>query len=407
MRTWLDVADDDPFGPQALPYGSFVHGRAGPRVGVRIGSQVLDLSGLTETHAGLGHLFERGTLDDLLDADATTWRAVRSFVHDQVTDPTRRVEVVPHLVPLEEVSLRLPFTVADYVDFYSSEHHASRVGEIFRPDAPRLPRPWRHLPIGYHGRAGTVVVSGTDVVRPRGQRLTADAEVVVGPTRKLDLEAEVAFVLGGSTTPGTSVDLDSARSHVFGVCLLNDWSARDVQSWEYVPLGPFLGKSFATSISAWVLPLEALETARVPPPPRETALVDHLDDTGSGAEPWGLDLRLEVRINGEVIARPPFASTYWTAAQQLVHLTSNGATIRPGDVFASGTVSGPADDERGCLLELTWDGTAPISLSDGTTRGYLADGDVVTITATAPGPRGSTVGLGEVSATVLPARAPE
>ncbi|MGJ9412949.1 fumarylacetoacetase [Aeromicrobium sp. CF4.19] len=401
-QTWVDVADEDPFGPAALPYGSFVRdGSDEPRVGVRIGDLVLDLTGLTAGEAGLGPLLEDGTLDALLAADPTTWRAVRSFVQGRLSDPGFRAEVEPHLHPLADVTLRLPFTVADYVDFYSSEHHASRVGQIFRPAAPDLPPQWRSLPIGYHGRSGTVVVSGTDVVRPHGQVRAADG-VVVGPSTQLDLEAEVAFVLGGATSAGTPVALEDAGVHVFGVCLLNDWSARDVQAWEYVPLGPFLGKSFATTLSAWVLPLEALDEARVAPPPREPAPPAYLDD--SGAEPWGLDVLLEVRINDEVVSRPPLASTYWTAAQQLAHLTVGGATVRPGDVFATGTVSGPGDDERGCLLELTWGGTRPLQLGDGSTRGYLDDGDVVTITATAPGPGGAVVGLGEVVGRVLPAR---
>jgi fumarylacetoacetase len=299
------------------------------------------------------------------------------------------------LVPAADVELLLPFSVADYVDFYASEHHARNIGAIFRPDVddPLTPN-WKHLPIGYHGRAGTVVVSGSPVPRPHGQRRTPDGEVVFGPSVRLDIEAEVGFVVGVGSPRGTPVGLDAVDRHVFGVCLVNDWSARDIQAWEYVPLGPFLGKSFATSVSPWVVPLAALSHARTAPPPRDPRPLPYLDDTG--APPWGLDLALEVRLNGHVVARPPFASMYWTPAQMLAHMTVNGASLRTGDLFASGTVSGPEPGQRGSLIELTTNATEPLALPDGGTRGFLEDGDEVVITATAPGPDGARIGFGEV-----------
>jgi fumarylacetoacetase len=398
---WAGVPAGHVFGVHALPYGSFTTDASTQRrVGVAVGSAVLDL---TTAAARLlpeqAALFADGTLDRLLAAGPAVWRHVRTALQEWLTTDAHGDALQPLLLPASDVVLHLPFTVADYVDFYASEHHATNVGRMFRPDGEPLPRAWKHLPIGYHGRAGTVVVSGTPVRRPAGQRLDAGGEVVVAPTARLDVEAEVGFVVGVGSPLGQPVTLDAFVEHVFGVCLVNDWSARDIQSFEYVPLGPFLGKSFATSISPWVLPLAALEQARVRPPARDIPLVRYLDDTDADA--WALDLQLEVRVNGHVVSRPPFASMYWTAAQQLAHLTVNGASLRPGDLFASGTVSGPSRNERGCLLELTWNGTQPLVLADGTTRTFLDDGDEVVISATAPGPDGGVVGLGEVCGRVV------
>jgi fumarylacetoacetase len=295
----------------------------------------------------------------------------------------------------------MPFTVADYVDFYSSEHHARNLGRILRPGQPELPPNWKHLPVGYHGRAGTVVVSGTDVVRPSGQRRTPEGEVVFGPTTRLDIEAEVGYVVGVPSSLGSPVPLDAFADHVFGICLVNDWSARDIQGWEYQPLGPFLGKSFATSVAAWVTPLAALDAAWIAPPPRDPQLLPYLDD--AGAPPYGLDLRLEVRLNENLVSVPLFAQMYWTGAQQLAHMTVNGASLRTGDLFASGTVSGPERGERGSLVELSWNGAEPITLADGRERTFLEDGDEVVITATAPAPDGETIELGEVRGRVVAA----
>ncbi len=299
------------------------------------------------------------------------------------------------------MSLHLPFEVADYVDFYASENHARNVGQIFRPDAADSLTPnWKHLPIGYHGRSGTVVVSGTEVVRPSGQRKApTDPAPLFGPSVRLDIEAEVGFVVGAPSPMGSSVALSAFRDHVFGVCLLNDWSARDIQAWEYVPLGPFLGKSFATSVSAWITPLDALEEARVPPPARTHPLLPYLDDADE--EPGGYDLRISVAVNGHTISEPPFSTMYWTAAQQLAQMTANGASLRTGDLYGSGTVSGPTERERGSLLELTWNGTTPLDLPTGK-RTFLEDNDEVTLTAWAPGPDGTRVGLGEVTGRIAP-----
>jgi fumarylacetoacetase len=403
--TWAPVRADSPFGVQTLPYGVFSHaGSARPRVGVRVGDSVLDVAPVAAAQGlGWADVFDAPALDGLLGLGRPAWSQTRRWLARLLTDREHEAAALPHLLPLSGVRMHLPFTVADYVDFYSSEHHASNVGHIFRPDAPPLLPNWKHLPVGYHGRAGTVVVSGTDVVRPCGQRKAPDEKApTFGPSRRLDIEAEVGFVVGVPSELGTAVPASAFAEHVFGACLVNDWSARDIQSWEYVPLGPFLGKSFATSVSPWVVPLEALEHARVAPPERTYPLLDYLaDDPG---EPWGLDVALEVRWNGAVVSRPPFATMYWTPAQQLAHMTVNGASLRTGDLFASGTVSGPDREQRGSFLELSWGGTEPIRLTDGSLRTFLEDGDEVTLTATAPGPGGTRIGFGEVTGRVVPAR---
>jgi fumarylacetoacetase len=397
--TWLDLPSGTGFGPDNLPYGVFTASQDDePRVGVAIGDQVLDVSRLDVPAADA---LATPSLNALMARGRETWDALRARLQELLADPAHRADVEPHLVPRAEVTLHLPVEVADYVDFYSSQHHAENLGRMFRPDSAPLTPNWKHLPIGYHGRAGTVRVSGTPVVRPNGQRKApADDAPTFGPSQRLDIEAEVGFVVGTPSTLGTAVPVSGFADHVFGVCLVNDWSARDLQSWEYVPLGPFLGKSFLTSVSPWVVPLAALESARVAPPPRDVPLLPYLDDTG---QPWGLDLCLEVRLNGEVVSGPPFDLMYWTPAQQLAHMTINGASLRTGDVFASGTVSGPDPDQRGSFIELSWGGKEPLTLADGTTRTFLEDGDVVTITATAPSAAGSRISLGEVTGRVEPA----
>jgi fumarylacetoacetase len=400
--TWLELGPDHLFGLGNLPYGSFVDSQGRRHSALRIGDYALSLTRATDALAGEhATLFADGSLDRFLAAGRPAWTAVRSLAASWLTDEAHRPAVEALLTPLDGLELVLPFTVGDYVDFYASEQHATNVGRIFRPGQEPLTPNWKHLPIGYHGRSGTVVVSGTNVRRPVGQARDADGSIVFGPSRRLDLEAEVGFVVGSGSALGEPVPLAAFADHVFGVCLVNDWSARDIQAWEYVPLGPFLGKSFATSAAAWITPLDALAAARVPGPQRDPAPLPYLDDT---SQPWGLDIDIEVRLNGELISRPRFAGMYWTPAQMLAHLTVNGASVRPGDLFASGTVSGPGRHERGSLLELAWGGTQPLVLADGSTRTFLDDGDEVVLSASAPGPRGARIGLGEVRGGITPAR---
>ena len=400
--SWADVPEGSHFPVQNLPYGVFARPGQAPRVGVAIGDQVLDLAGLAQDGLLPGPgWFAASSLNAFMAAGPAIWRTARARLTELLTDPRHRAQVEPHLERQAAVEFRLPFEVADYVDFYSSREHATTVGQIFRPGSPPLSRNWLHLPVGYHGRAGSVVVSGTPVTRPCGQlRPDGTGQDVpgFGPTRRLDFEAEVGFVVGVGSTLGQRVTPGQFAEHTFGFMLVNDWSARDIQVWESQPLGPFLAKSFATSLSPWVVPLAALEAARVPPPRQDPPPLPYLD----GAEPWGLDLSLQITLNDHVVARPAFRGMYWTPPQQLAHATVNGAPLRTGDLFASGTVSGPGPDERGCLLELTWDGTRPLALPGGATRTYLEDGDVVRITATAPGAGGVTIGFGSVAGRIVP-----
>jgi fumarylacetoacetase len=400
---WLEIPHGHPFGLGALPYGSFCTARHATehRVGVAVGDQILDLTtASTRFMPGRADLFASGSLDELLGAGDAAWAQVRADIGKWLTDEAYRDGIEDLLVPAADAELRLPFTVADYVDFYASEYHATNIGRMFRPESEPLTPNWRHLPIGYHGRAGTVVVSGTEVRRPCGQfKPAGQSSPTFGACARLDFEAELGFVVGTESHLGEPVAVGKFAEHVFGVCLVNDWSARDIQGWEYVPLGPFLGKSFATTVSPWVLPLAALEHARIRPPSRDAELLGYLTET----EDWGFDIQFEVRLNGHLISRPPYATMYWSPAQMLAHMTVNGASLRTGDLYASGTISGPDPGQRGSLIELAWSGREPISLPDGTVRGWLQDGDQIDITATAPGPGGSRVGLGRACGTIMSA----
>ena len=390
--------DEAPFSSSVLPYGVFgTPGDPRRRIGVALGRDVIDLGAIArEARHPLAELLAAPTLNPLMARGPAAWADVRAFVIGRLGDSA----LEPHLHALGEVELHLPFEVADYVDFYASEAHATNLGRMFRPDGEPLLPNWKHLPVGYHGRAGTVVVSGTPVVRPRGQRKAPDeAAPSFGPSRRLDFEAELGFVVGVPSRLGEPVPQDRFAEHVFGVCLVNDWSARDIQAWEYVPLGPFLGKSFATSISPWVVPLAALEAARTAPPERDVPLLPYLED----GEPWGLDLQLEIRLNGHVISRPPYAGMFWTPAQMLAHLTVNGASLRSGDLFASGTISAARPDQRGSLIELSWGGREPLVLPDGSKRSFLEDGDEVEISASAPDGAGGRFALGAVRGRIVPA----
>ncbi|MDX6374222.1 MAG: fumarylacetoacetase [Nocardioidaceae bacterium] len=377
------------FGLDHLPYGVFSVAGGPRRVGVRYddqdGAWVVDLHGETGRPE-----FAEASLNVLMALGPEVWRQTREEVR-------ALIEGGCEPLPLEEVTLHLPVEVADYVDFYASLDHATNVGKMFRPDSEPLTPNWRHLPIGYHGRAGTIVVSGTPVTRPRGQRKAPDEPApTYGPSRRLDIEAELGFVVGAPSELGSAVPFTELADHVFGVTGLNDWSARDLQAWEYVPLGPFLGKSFATSISPWVTPLAALDAAWVDLPGQDPEPLPYL---GPGAT-RGLDIDVEVELNGEVVSRPPFRTMYWSPAQMLAHMTVNGASLRTGDLFASGTISGPEPGQRGSFLELSWGGKEP--LAGG--RTFLEDGDEVVIRYSAPGIDGGRITLGEVAGRIEPAR---
>ncbi len=394
-ETWVDGAHGSAYDVDNLPYAIVVPDGEAPQVGVRIGDHVL-LAG--ETARALrpewAPLLDTSSLNPLLAAGRDTWTAVRTWLQDVLTDD--QAQSSARLVPVDGARLVLPFEVADYVDYYASIDHATNVGRIFRPDGDALMPNWRHLPVGYHGRAGSVVVSGTPVKRPSGQRKApSDDAPTFGPSRRLDIEAELGFVVGRSVPLGQPIGTDEYEQTVFGVVGLNDWSARDIQAWEYVPLGPNLGKSFATSISAWVTPLDALEPAVIDLPEQDPPVLPYLQESGRSA----LDIDVEVELNGTVVSRPPYASMYWSPAQMLAHLSVNGASVRVGDLFGSGTISGPEKEQRGSLLELTWGGTEPLVL-DGCERTFLEDGDEVVLRYSAPGRHGR-IGLGEVRGTIV------
>jgi fumarylacetoacetase len=362
-------------GQHVLPYGVFSLPGRERRIGVAVGEGILDLA------EALGSDWEVPSLNPFMARGRTAWADVRERVRDLVDRP---------LVAQADATLHLPFEVGDFVDFYASEQHATNLGRMFRPDSEPLLPNWKHLPVGYHGRSGTVAVSGTPVRRPNGLRLPGPE---YGPSRALDVEVELGFVVGTPSSLGTPVPTARFEDVVFGAVVVNDWSARDLQAYEYVPLGPFLGKSFQTSISPWVIPLDALPRTR--PPNQDPHPADYLRD----GRDWAVDIQLELELNGQVLSRPPFRSMYWTPPQMLAHMTANGASVRTGDLFASGTVSGDAANQRGSLIELTWNGTELLTLDDGSTRTFLDDGDEVTIRARTP--QGSA--LGGVTGRVLPA----
>jgi len=361
-------------------YGIFNRPGETPRVGFREGGTVFDLSGLDD-------VFRAPSLNAFMAEGQTAWAEARARVSEGTP------------VPAAEVELHLPFEVADYIDFYSSLEHATNLGKLFRPGAEPLLPNWRHLPVGYHGRAGTIVVSGTPIRRPHGQSKPPDADApAFGPSRRLDIELELGFVIGASSRLGEPVAVDSALEHVFGVVLVNDWSARDIQAWEYQPLGPFLGKSFATSISPWIVPLEALEPHRVAARPQDPEPLPYLRTD----EDWALDIELEVALAPErgeetVVSRTNARGLYWTAPQQLAHATVNGTNVRPGDLYASGTISGAEPGTAGSLLELTWGGRDPLALTGGGRRSFLEDGDSAILRG-----RAGAVSLGEVRGRILP-----
>jgi fumarylacetoacetase len=400
-ESWVHVPAGSDFPLENLPFGMFRrHAIDRPRPGVAIGDRLVDLIALHE--AGVmrlrRHEVDATSLNPLLDRLGP----IRTRVGELLA--VGNEELLPHagavLVDQVDVEMLLPVEVGDYVDFYSSEQHATNVGRLFRPDGDPLLPNWKHIPIGYHGRSSTVVVSGTDIRRPLGQRKARDAAApTFGPSQRLDIELEVGFVTSRSNDLGAPIPVADAEGHIAGLLLVNDWSARDLQAWEYQPLGPFLGKSFATSVSPWLVTMEALEPYRVEAPRQDPDPLPYL----VGPARRAVEIDLEVVLNGTVVARTNFADMYWTMDQQLAHAASNGAVVRPGDVFASGTVSGSEPGSYGSLLELTRGGAEPITLDDGTTRSFLEDGDTVELRGSCGGDDRPRIGFGRCVGTVAPA----
>jgi fumarylacetoacetase len=420
LRSFISVAPESHFPIQNLPYGVFLpHAGGAPRVGVAIGEEILDLSVL-ERHGMLSVpgvagraklLFDRPALNDFMACGGAVWRAVRERVSNLLRDdePLLRDDAVLRrqaLVPQHQTQMLLPVEIGDYTDFYSSREHASNVGAMLRGPENALMPNWLHLPVAYHGRASSVVVSGTDLHRPHGQTKADNApDPAFGPSRAVDFELEMGMFVGPGNALGEPIPIGSAGEHIFGLVLVNDWSARDIQKWEYVPLGPFLSKSFGTSISPWVVTLEALEPFRCAGPRQDPQPLPYLRCHRDDA----YDIHLEVLLQTEGVNEPVricssnLRHLYWSFCQQVAHHSCNGCNLRTGDLLATGTISGPGADSRGCLLELTSGGRNPLVLPDGSARTYLEDGDRVTMTGWCQAD-GYRVGFGEVTGKLLPAK---
>lgn len=417
-RSFVESAPGSLFPIQNLPYGVFTPpGSARAHVGIAIGDRVFCLT-MAEEHGLLADAlgtsaearpFATGSLNAFMALGPDVWQAVRERAHDLLRADTATLRDDADLQAnvfhdRAAVTMHLPAQIGDYTDFYSSKEHATNVGTMFRGPENALMPNWLHLPVGYHGRASSVVPSGTPVRRPCGQTKPEDGAPVYGPSRLMDFELEMGFFTGPGNALGTPIPIGEAERHVFGLALVNDWSARDIQKWEYQPLGPFLGKSFATTVSPWVVPLAALEPFRIPSQPREVPVLDYLRQDGPGS----FDVALEVAIRPEggelaVVSRSNLRYLYWSMAQQLAHHTANGCNIRPGDLLASGTISGTTPESYGSMLELTWRGSKPLTLADGSTRKFLVDGDTVVMMGVAE-KDGVRIGFGEASGTLIPAR---
>jgi fumarylacetoacetase len=421
LKSFIEIAPDSHFLLENLPFGVFKPQGAAARVGVALGDYVVDLSVLeqtglldlpSETVASAARqnrqLFSQDSLNAFLALGRPAWRRVREILQSllDASTPTLRDdaklrELVFHR--RRDVTMQLPARIGDYTDFYSSYHHAHNVGTMLRGPENALMPNWKWLPVAYHGRASSIVVSGTDVRRPNGQIKPPDAPTpVFGPSKSFDYELEMAFLIGPGNSLGETVPIDHAVDHIFGFVLMNDWSARDIQAWEYQPLGPFLAKNFATSISPWVVTLDALESFRKPLPGQEPAPLSYLRLTND----FTFDIELEARLQtasmkeAHPITRTNFQNLYWSISQQVAHHTIGGCNLQPGDLLASGTISGPTEESRGCMLELTWRGANPLKLPNGETRKWLEDGDTLTITGWCQGV-GYRIGFGEVTGRVL------
>ncbi len=411
LESWLPVSPGSDFPVQNLPYGVFSASGGLPRIAVAIGDNLLDLYELAR--AGYvddccePELLQAPVLNPLLAAGRSLWTALRQRLSQLLRrdgDPRLREANVDRFVRARhDVTMHVPMDVGDYVDFYSSIEHATNLGRMFRPDGDALLPNWRWLPVGYHGRSATIVVDGTPVRRPRGQRkLAAAAAPEFGTSRRLDIELEIGFVTGPGNLLGEPISVEDAPDHIFGLVLVNDWSARDIQAWEYQPLGPFLGKSFATTISPWVVTLDALEPFRVEGPRQDPAPLHYLrsGDAWAYAITLAIDLHTQtMRARGVApvqISQTTFRDMYWNVAQQLAHATVNGAVTRPGDLFASGTISGSAPGTQGSLIELTWNGERPLRLPNGETRSFLEDGDEVILRGWCESATARRIGFGSV-----------
>jgi fumarylacetoacetase len=418
LESWVPVARESDFPIQNLPFGLFTREGRAPRIGVAIGESVLDCCAVAQ--AGFlddccePELLQAPLLNPLLAAGRAVWRLLRERLSQLLRaggDPRLQDDAENFLLARNAVTMRLPMEIGDYVDFYSSIEHATNLGRLFRPNAEALLPNWRWLPVGYHGRSSTIVIDGTPVRRPCGQRKAPESPAPeFGPSRRLDIELEMGFVIGPGNQLGVPIDVTAAADHIFGLVLVNDWSARDIQAWEYQPLGPFLGKSFATTISPWIVTLDALEPFRVEGPRQEPEPLEYLrsNEARAYAVRLAVDLQTarmrELGIAPKTISQTTFRDVYWNVAQQLAHATINGAVTRSGDLYASGTISGSTPGTQGSLIELTWNGEHPIELLDGEKRSFLEDGDEVALRGWCEKHGARRIGFGAARGRIEPAR---
>lgn len=413
LSSWINVPKDSDFPIQNIPFGIFKTSNKSPRMATIIGDTVIDLQAMAE----MGYfndldliksVFSQKYINEFMalgkqktlalrDRIAELFSADNSLIRD---DENARRKILQNVI---DVELLLPVQIGDYTDFYSSREHATNVGMMFRDPANALLPNWLHLPVGYHGRASSVVVSGTTLHRPKGQiRPNQEEPPIFSPTRQLDFELEVAFVVGKSTALGSSVSTDAAEDYIFGLALFNDWSARDIQSWEYVPLGPFLGKNFGSTLSPWIVTLEALEILRVQGPVQDPKVLPYLEYSGKKSFDINLDVNIRTEKGDEKnVCRSNFKYMYWTMVQQLAHHTVNGCNLRVGDLCASGTISGPTPDSYGSMLEISWRGTKPVQMPDGSERKFINDGDTVVMRGWGES-NGVRIGFGNCEGKVLP-----
>lgn len=412
-KSWLNVPENSDFPIQNIPFGVFLTKDDVITIGTRIGDYAIDLGALQQLNYFEGidltdDMFMQDTLNDFISDGKKTWRLVRNRIGDifdsnnpKLRDNPEHREIV--IFTMDEVEMQLPVLIGDYTDFYSSKEHATNVGKMFRDPANALLPNWLHIPVGYHGRSSTIIPSGIPVHRPMGQTLpNGETTPVFGPSRLVDFELETAFITTDANIMGENIPVTEAEDYIFGMVLLNDWSARDIQKWEYVPLGPFLAKNFASSISPWIVTMDALEPFRCKGPVQEPTPLPYLQQKGKHA----FDINLEVYIEPEnaeptLVSKSNFKYMYWSMSQQLAHHTSNGCRVNSGDMMGSGTISGPTQDSFGSMLELTWGGKNPLTMSDGTERKFINDNDTVTIKGHC---QNSTIriGFGEVSTKLLP-----
>ncbi len=407
---WIDIPEGSDFSIHNLPFGIFSREGQDQRVGAAIGAYVIDLHVAYTLGAFPELMIDKDVLvneylNDFIRLGKYKTNLIREQLQKQLCDDASVLKNSSALIPMDEVRMHLPVRIGDYTDFYSSLEHATNVGKMFRDRDNALLPNWRHLPVAYHGRSSSIVPSGTDIHRPKGQLKPEGGDPFYAPTQKLDFELELGFIIGKDSSAGCSIPADRAGEYIFGMVLFNDWSARDIQKWEYVPLGPFLGKSFASSVSPWVVPLEALEPFRCPGPVQQPEVLPYLRTSGN----QNYDLKLEVQIQAEGSALPTtvcktnFKHMYWNMAQQLAHHTSNGCNVRVGDLMASGTISGSEPESFGSMLELSWNGSTPVVLNNGDERSFLEDGDTVIMKGFGE-KDGIRVGFGELRSKILPAK---